>query len=83
MKMVVVSVVFVALAAAIRLQLGNETLLLGFAVLVAISPYFVRCETCKSSIYYRTGGQRMFPAGPSALKFMFSRKCPYCGHERR
>ena len=55
-----------------------------FAVAGASSllQYFVRCESCHSSIYYRAGGGRNLLFGPSSYRFMYSSQCPYCGLER-
>jgi hypothetical protein len=44
--------------------------------------YLIRCESCKSSIYYRAGGTRMLVQTPSSYGFLSARHCPYCGLER-
>jgi hypothetical protein len=44
----------------------------------AILLYFVRCEQCKSSIYYTAGGKRNLLI-LNALGFLTAKKCPNCG----
>jgi hypothetical protein len=45
--------------------------------------YFVRCETCHSSIYYTAGGKRnFFVGGSSTWRFIVASKCPVCGRKR-
>jgi hypothetical protein len=50
----------------------------------AVLFYFVRCETCHSSIYYTAGGERtlFFGDSSSRQRFLFASKCPVCGQER-
>ena len=50
----------------------------------AVLFYFVRCETCHSSIYYTSGGKRtLFLGDPSSRqRFLFASRCPVCGQER-
>jgi 4-hydroxybenzoate polyprenyltransferase len=60
----------------------HDDALLAVAGCAAILFYFVRCESCHSSIYYRRGGRRAFPAGPNALAVLASKRCPECGRER-
>src|SRR5579864_2880030 len=50
----------------------------------AVLFYFVRCETCQSSIYYTAGGKRtiFFGDSSSGQRFLFASKCPVCGQER-
>jgi hypothetical protein len=55
----------------------------GFAVasIAAISVmflYFVRCERCRSSLYYRAGGAR----APWKVSFLWAKRCPCCELER-
>ncbi len=50
---------------------------------ISVMPYFIRCETCKSSIYYVTGGKRnLFFTRSSLYGFLFAGQCPYCGMQR-
>lgn len=53
------------------------------AAAICVAPYFIRCETCHSSIYYGAGGERHFFAGQRFNTFLFAARCPYCGMERR
>ena len=48
----------------------------------AILIYFVRCESCHSSIYYRKGGTRKLFGGFDYYKFALAGRCPCCGRER-
>lgn len=73
---------FVVCLICLRLGLWSQAVLFGIAAVCAVGVYFVRCEQCKSSIYFVTGGSRRFPAGPSAYRFLLSASCPYCGRPR-
>jgi DNA-directed RNA polymerase subunit RPC12/RpoP len=52
---------------------------LAVAGISAVSAWFIRCERCKSSIYYRAGGTR-FPS--YGVKFLITSRCPHCGLRR-
>jgi hypothetical protein len=55
-----------------------ENTLLAVAGASALLFYFVRCEKCKSSIYYTAGGKRhLFLWG--APRFLMANECPICG----
>lgn len=55
---------------------GN--MILAVAGASALLFYFVRCEKCKSSIYYTAGGKRhQFLWG--APRFLMANECPICG----
>ena len=56
--------------------------LIAVAAMSAVLFYFIRCEKCHSSIYYRRGGRRTFPAGLGALALLSRKRCPECGMER-
>jgi hypothetical protein len=82
LKSVLLLTVF--LGCLIALRKGSPHVIALFAVAAASSllQYFVRCESCHSSIYYRAGGSRSLIAGPSTVRFLYSNRCPYCGLER-
>jgi hypothetical protein len=42
------------------------------AAIIATLPWFIRCEKCKSSIYYKGGGARHL----SFATFFTARRCP-------
>jgi hypothetical protein len=55
-----------------------ENTLLAAAGASAVLFYFIRCEKCKSSIYYTAGGKRhLFLWG--APRFLMANECPICG----
>jgi hypothetical protein len=58
-----------------------ENTLFVIAGVSAILFYFVRCEQCKSSIYYSAGGKRNLLL-LEAPGFLMARKCPICGKLR-
>lgn len=60
----------------------HEITLLVVAGVAAVLFYFVRCERCHTSIYYRAGGTRVLFQGRSSLLVLASKKCPSCGLER-
>jgi hypothetical protein len=59
----------------------DENTLLAIAGVSAILLYFVRCERCKSSIYYTAGGKRSLRL-LGAPGFLMAKKCPICGKLR-
>jgi hypothetical protein len=52
------------------------------AAVAAVLVYFVRCESCHSSIYYRAGSERSFFADKTALLMLVGKQCPICGLKR-
>jgi hypothetical protein len=60
----------------------HDNALFAVAALSAVLFYFIRCETCHSSIYYRRGGRRAFPAGLGAFALLTKKRCPECGMDR-
>ncbi len=81
-KMLCIVSGFLLCCGAIRFGFGNETLFFVLAMGLSVLPLFVRCETCKSSIYYRAGGRRALPVAPGAYTFVLASTCPYCGRKR-
>jgi hypothetical protein len=68
------------LALAFKLPV-NDHALLAIAGVSAIFLYFVRCERCHSSIYYRAGGTRtLFHI--RSLSILWAKQCPSCKLER-
>jgi len=59
-----------------------QDIILLVAAGLSVGAYFIRCETCKSSIYYRAGGERRFFPTPSSFGFLVAARCPCCGMER-
>ena len=82
-KALVLLGVFLGCGVALRFQsrLPDE-LLFAVAALSAVLVYFIRCERCHSSIYYRAGGKRVLLHGASSLAILASRRCPCCDLER-
>jgi hypothetical protein len=78
-KAVLLHIVFLCCAIALANRSDHVLALMGIAGASAILVYFVRCESCKSSIYYRAGGER-YPPNPS--RFLYSARCPYCELKR-
>jgi hypothetical protein len=70
------------LAFALKIARNYENAILGVAGASAILMYFVRCESCHSSIYYRKGGVRKFFGSFDYYKFALSGRCPCCGRKR-
>jgi hypothetical protein len=60
----------------------NQNLLFSLAAISAVLTFFVRCERCHSSIYYRAGGRRVLFHGASTLRTLLGKRCPSCGLER-
>ena len=60
----------------------HDNALFAVAALSAVLFYFIRREICHSSIYYRQGGRRAFPAGFGSLAFLTRKRCPECGMDR-
>ena len=60
----------------------HEDLVLVVAGVSAVLYYFIRCEQCHSSIYYRAGGKRVLFPGPSTISILTAKRCPCCGLER-
>jgi di/tricarboxylate transporter len=58
-----------------------ESTLFAIAGVSATLFYFVRCEQCKSSIYYSAGGKRSLLL-LGAPGFLMAKKCPICGKLR-
>jgi len=52
------------------------------AAVAAVLVYFVRCESCHSSIYYRAGGERSLFVGKTSILVLVGKHCPVCGLER-
>jgi len=77
-KMAGVFVAFLCCALALKAGFGNQFVVLLTAMFVSVLPYFIRCENCKSSIYYRAGGKRAIFMGPSTAYFVFAKRCPCC-----
>jgi hypothetical protein len=78
-KMAGVFLAFLCCALALKEGFGNQFVVLLTAMFVSVLPYFIRCENCKSSIYYRAGGKRAIFMGPSTAYFVFAKRCPCCG----
>lgn len=81
-KSVALLVVFLGCLIGIHYRPSNALALILVAGFSSMLQYLVRCESCHSSIYYRAGGDRNLIAGPSAFRFMYNGRCPYCGLER-
>ena len=81
-KMAGVFVAFLCCALAIKAGIGSQLIVFLAAMFVSVLPYFIRCENCKSSIYYRAGGKRAIFMGPSTVHFVFAKRCPCCGAVR-
>jgi hypothetical protein len=85
-KAVVVFTAFLGCWIAVLYGSTHGGALLAVAGAAAVLLYFVRCESCHSSIYYRAGGERTLFFGPRAslrgFGFLASGRCPYCGLER-
>jgi hypothetical protein len=81
-KMAGVFIAFLCCGFALKMSFGNPLVVLSTAMFVGVTPYFIRCEHCKSSIYYRAGGKRVILMGPSAVYFVFAKRCPCCGASR-
>jgi len=60
----------------------DENAILGVAGASAILMYFVRCESCHSSIYYRKGGVRKIFGAFDYYKFALAGRCPCCARKR-
>jgi hypothetical protein len=81
-KAVLLAAIFLGCGTALKHSVAYEDTLLAIAGISAMLLWFVRCETCKSSIYYQAGGgRRLFPTYAS-MKFFAARRCPGCGQER-
>ena len=81
-KIACLTLVFLGCGVGLRLGSGHDNVLIAVAGLSAVLFYFVRCESCKSSIYYRKGGERKFLFGTGSVAFLLARQCPCCGLER-
>lgn len=82
-KALVLGSIFAACAIVLRfVPEWHPLLLVGIAALAGVLHNFVRCEQCHSSIYYQGGGRRVFFAGRSAYRFLYSNQCPYCQRKR-
>lgn len=81
-KALLLTAVFAICGYAYALDLTQSMLPFAIASVAAIGLYFVRCETCKSSIYYERGGTRHFPASLYSVRFLLQRKCPVCSMRR-
>ena len=79
LKGATVFLIFVACWLWLKYISSHENLVFSIAAITAILPWFLRCERCKSSIYYRAGGVRM---PRYSLSFFTARQCPCCGLER-
>lgn len=71
--------VFVCCWLYLRYVSGNSVFAFAVAGISSVSMWFIRCEQCHSSLYYRAGGRR-FPS--YGLTFLIHRRCPHCGLER-
>ena len=49
------------------------------AMIASVLSWFVWCERCKSSLYYRADGTRLPSYG---LRFIIASQCPHIGLER-
>jgi hypothetical protein len=79
-KVLALSGIFLACWLVLRFQFTTHDILaLAIAGAAAVLLYFVRCERCHSSLYYRAGGARRFFPGPS---FLWAKRCPSCNLER-
>jgi len=77
-KVALLFLIFLACVIALRLDSAYEDALLAVAGVSAVLFWFVRCESCKSSIYYRAGGKRKLFFGAGTLVFLLARECPCC-----
>jgi|SRR5689334_6443952 len=82
LKSVVLLAVFLGCLIGVHYRSPHALALIVVAGFSSMLQYLVRCESCHSSIYYRAGGGRTLIFGPSATRFMYSNRCPYCGLER-
>jgi hypothetical protein len=82
LKVLLLFSVFVVSALAMDSGFVRSDLPLAIAAIAAVGVYFVRCETCRSTIYYERGGSRHVPVGPYASRFMFQKRCPVCSQGR-
>jgi hypothetical protein len=82
LKSIALDAVFLGCLVAIFSGSPHVLALFGGAAVSSILQYFVRCESCHSSIYYQAGGGRTLIFGPSRSRFMYNSQCPYCGLER-
>ena len=77
------SLVFISCWFALAIgETEHTNLLIAISGASAVLNFFVRCESCKTSIYYRAGGERNFTVGPYYYRFMLAAKCPVCGLRR-
>lgn len=81
-KALILFAVFLSCGVALKVGTPFENTLLALAGTSAVLLYFVRCEWCKSSIYYVKGGKHTFPVGTVSFRFLSRKKCPYCAGER-
>lgn len=63
----------------LRYVSGASAGVFAVAAISSVAMWFIRCERCHSSLYYRSGGRR-FPS--YGLTFLIQRRCPHCGLER-
>jgi hypothetical protein len=70
------------LALALHVARDYENAVFFIAAASAILMYFVRCESCHSSIYYRKGGVRKIFGSFDFYKFALAGRCPCCGRKR-
>jgi hypothetical protein len=79
-KAILLFVIFTGCWLSLKFSGKNENLFLAISGVSAVLVFFIRCEGCKSSIYYQRGERRFPPFG--LVGFLMAGQCPICGRRR-
>jgi hypothetical protein len=66
----------------VRVDPSHHLWLAAVMTLDVILLFLVRCESCKSSLYYTAGGERPPLVSRRTLSLLIAPQCPICGKER-